>query len=238
MKTMLIALSLCLAGAAFAKGPKAPKGPKQGKPTQAAACPSAAQVNTKAENDRGCKGSFIPASMAAEWAPATEAAFLAQNRTSQAAANAKAGKSYPAPTRSSWVPGAGKGGIRCPKYYKFKGSRRPFNLFRVYGSPGMARKEGGWWTFQDVAWKTPAQADAYRKHYAICKSWNDLKFHVSCKLKPGTVIAAGPGQSVGKQKDAKGKCANVCANVNEKYPTDTAVQVALYNPGEFCTFGP
>ena len=245
-----LALSIALAAtSAQAKQPKNRPGtpPAGGNSGQgqgqgpATACPASAQVNTQAEADRGCRGSFVPGSMAAEWEPATEAEFHAQNTASQAAANTKTGKTFPAPTKASYVPGPGNGGVRCPKYYKFKGSNRPHNLFRVYGSPGKARKEGAWWTFQDTAWKGAAKA-TYQKKYAICGAWNDFVAHVSCKLKTGAVVAAGPGQSVAKHKDSKGACSNVCGktakDLNEKYPTDAAVQVALYNPAEFCDFGP
>ncbi len=236
-----LALSLALVAGAQAKAPAAKARSTAAPAGAAAACPTSAQVNTAEEANRGCMGSFVPASMEAEWEPSTEAAFLAQNRTSQVAANAKSGKSFPGPTKASWVPGPGNGGIRCPKYYKFKGAHRPSNLFRVYGSPGKARREGAWWTFQDVPWKGAAKA-TYQKKYAICSAWNDFMAHVSCKLKAGTIVAAGPGQSVAKHQEAKGACGNVCGktatDLNEKYKADAAVQVAIYNPAEFCDFGP
>jgi hypothetical protein len=234
---LAVCCALLLAPAAQAKG----KASKEAGAPKSGACPAADKVNTEAEEERGCKGSFVQGAAAADWKPATEAEYLAQVASSTDAFNKKNGKSYKPQGKSSYVPGQGNGGVRCPKYYKYapRSGASPAALHRIYDSRGYPKAtiDGKYWTFADVAWRTPTQKAAYRKDYAICTDWNQLDKHVGCKLKPGTIVAAGPGESLRKHLVKGGKCESVCsAKPDESYPAAADVQVVLHNAAILCEF--
>ena len=235
---LIAGLLLCTGGAMAGPAKVTPPA----KPAAKAPCPAANKVNTPAENDRGCMGAFVNGPAARDWVPVKEQDYLAQIKSSTVSYNLKFHKTYQPQGKDSYVPGQGNGGVRCPKYYKYMPRRgsNPIALHRVYDARGYpkAGQDGKYWTFRDEQWKGP-KANEYRSHYAICTDWNNLTKHVGCQLTPGTVVAAGPGESMMRHLDNRGHCGSVCpAKIDEAYKTAADVQVVLHNATVLCTFTP
>jgi hypothetical protein len=64
-------------------------------------------------------------------------------------------------------------------------------IFRAWNSTNPNSKFGKWWSFQKPAGKV----SAYRSDYEICYQWSPLDRLVRCRLKPGTEVVIGTGQS-------------------------------------------
>ena len=64
-------------------------------------------------------------------------------------------------------------------------------VFRVWNSSNPKSRLGHWWAFHNPE----ARISQYRENYEICYQWSPLDKMVSCKLKPGTKIVIGNGQS-------------------------------------------
>jgi hypothetical protein len=217
-------------GSAVAKGSKGSKGSGSG-----GACPAQHEVNAEKDKSLGCTFA-VPAG----YAPATAAEFDKQTKDTTPAQYQASARNHTAA-----VPGAGNGGIRCPKFFK---TTKETTIYRLFDSrPGKAGKYGGYWTFKDDPHGSGPEKDAYRKHYAICTDWNNLDSHVACKLKKGVVVQAGPGESVHKWKGsghpkgsgpAGAECQSVCSGekkgIDESYKAEAKVQVVLWNADQFC----
>lgn len=71
-------------------------------------------------------------------------------------------------------------------------------VFRMWSGPekkdasGFTNRIGPWWTFEPPR----GSVETYRATYEVCRAWNDLTWVVSCTMRKGTVVAAGPGNSV------------------------------------------
>ena len=113
------------------------------------------------------------------------------------------------------VPGQGSGGIQVA--YVFR-AREPIDVWRVWATAQHpTRRMGRWWAPE----MPTGTRDQYRNDYEVCVIFNGLENLVRCRLKPGTVFAAGDGEDVS---------ARLCDSATEKYPPSKKVQVFLYNP--------
>ncbi|WP_428466809.1 hypothetical protein [Photobacterium minamisatsumaniensis] len=83
---------------------------------------------------------------------------------------------------------------------------------RAWNSTNPASKLGQWWAFN-----TPKGSIAkYREDYEICYQWSPLDKMISCKLKPGTKVVVGAGQSA--------KCSEYL-----NYPVSAQQQIYIEN---------
>ncbi len=64
-------------------------------------------------------------------------------------------------------------------------------IFRAWNSTNPNSKMGKWWAFR----APKGEVSQYRSDYAICHHWSPLDMLVRCKLKPGTKVVVGTGQS-------------------------------------------
>ncbi|KZN69181.1 hypothetical protein [Pseudoalteromonas luteoviolacea] len=64
-------------------------------------------------------------------------------------------------------------------------------IWRAWNSEYNGSKLGKWWTFN----KPLGSISKYRRENVICPSYSPLDMLVSCKLKAGTEVVIGPGQS-------------------------------------------
>ena len=64
-------------------------------------------------------------------------------------------------------------------------------VFRAWNSTNPNSEFGQWWSFKEPAGKV----SAYRADYEICYQWSPLDKLVRCRLKPGTEVVVGTGQS-------------------------------------------
>lgn len=99
---------------------------------------------------------------------------------------------------ASAVASPGNGGISRAVVLRIV---EPVTVWRLWSGPevrnaeGRTNRLGRWWS-----WVPPSgPVDRYRSDYAICLSWNDLTWRAACRLRPGAVVAIGPGQSVAPQ---------------------------------------
>lgn len=86
---------------------------------------------------------------------------------------------------------ADKGGLCTGRVYQAKADTNVM-LFRAWNSTNPNSKLGKWWAFGKPEGKT---AD-YRKDYVICYEWTPLDMLAQCRVKAGTKIVVGPGQSM------------------------------------------
>lgn len=84
-----------------------------------------------------------------------------------------------------------KGGLCTGQVYQAKADANVM-LFRAWNSTNPNSKLGKWWAFGKPEGKT---AD-YRKDYVICYEWTPLDMLAQCRVKAGTKIVVGPGQSM------------------------------------------
>ncbi|AOT10406.1 hypothetical protein [Pseudoalteromonas luteoviolacea] len=64
-------------------------------------------------------------------------------------------------------------------------------IWRAWNSEYRGSKLGKWWTFD----KPRGSISQYRRDNVICPSYSPLDMLVSCKIKVGTHVVVGPGQS-------------------------------------------
>ncbi|KZN52994.1 hypothetical protein [Pseudoalteromonas luteoviolacea] len=64
-------------------------------------------------------------------------------------------------------------------------------IWRAWNSEYTGSKLGKWWTFD----KPRGSISQYRRDNVICPSYSPLDMLVSCKVKVGTQVVVGPGQS-------------------------------------------
>ena len=112
----------------------------------------------------------------------------------------------------------GKGGLCEAKVFQVK---QPLTVYRVWDSSKPYSQYGRWWSFDPPA----CPVDAYRAKTAICASWSKLDRVTQCRLKAGTEIVIGPGQSA--------QC--VGGTDDKSYPPSRETQV--YVPNDSTTAG-
>lgn len=110
----------------------------------------------------------LPAALAAQFEPATDAPLLAKA-----------------------VGQANKGGLCTGQVFQAKADASVM-LFRAWNSTNTKSQWGSWWAFD----KPEGKIADYRKDYEICFEWTPLDMLVQCRVKPGTRIVVGPGQSM------------------------------------------
>lgn len=110
------------------------------------------------------------------------------------------------------VPGPGNGGVQVAYVFQAK---EAVEAWRAWSDPPRARRLGSWW----APVKPAGTRERYRQDYEICLSYNDLAHLVRCRIKPGTIFAAGEGQDVS---------AASCAGP-DRYATSPRLQVYLYS---------
>ncbi len=64
-------------------------------------------------------------------------------------------------------------------------------IYRAWNSTNPQSKMGQWWALYEPS----GSVAAYRTDYEICYQWSPLDKMISCKLKPGTQVVIGTGQS-------------------------------------------
>ncbi|MGG1949032.1 hypothetical protein AB1286_30205 [Trinickia sp. NRRL B-1857] len=116
----------------------------------------------------------------------------------------------------------GKGGLCMGEAYQVT---QPLTVYRVWDTAKPWSELGKWWSFAPPA----GPRDAYRVKNEICPSWSALDQVTQCRLKVGSEIVIGPGQSAAcDPKD----------NVN--YPPSAEIQVYVpndnSNPGKELVF--
>ncbi|KZN44687.1 hypothetical protein [Pseudoalteromonas luteoviolacea] len=82
----------------------------------------------------------------------------------------------------------GKGGLCTAQVFI---AREDVTIWRAWNSEYNGSKLGKWWTFN----KPLGSISKYRRENVICPSYSPLDMLVSCKLKAGTEVVVGPGQS-------------------------------------------
>ncbi len=82
--------------------------------------------------------------------------------------------------------GAGK--ICAGQVYQVK---QPIRLYRVWDGSKSYTKLGQWWSAE----LPQGPKAAYQRANAICPAWSALDQHVSCQLKPGSLVVIGNTQS-------------------------------------------
>ncbi|MBQ4810829.1 hypothetical protein A7985_10295 [Pseudoalteromonas luteoviolacea] len=82
----------------------------------------------------------------------------------------------------------GKGGLCKAQVFIAK---EDITIWRAWNSEYSGSKLGKWWTFN----KPLGSISKYRRENVICPSYSPLDMLVSCKLKAGTQVVIGPGQS-------------------------------------------
>lgn len=104
------------------------------------------------------------------------------------------------------------GGLCQGKVYVLNKSIR---LYRVWNSTNPDSKLGNWWPFLPPK----GAIKNYRKNYAICYQWSPLDKLISCKIKIGTKVVIGNGQSA--------KCSPYLT-----YPTSAVKQIFISTPSK------
>lgn len=82
----------------------------------------------------------------------------------------------------------GKGGLCMGEVYQ---ATQPLTVYRVWDSSKPWGQFGTWWSFDPPA----GPRDAYRVQNEICPKWSKLDQVTQCRLKVGSEIVIGPGQS-------------------------------------------
>jgi len=109
--------------------------------------------------------------------------------------------------------GAPNTGSLCQgKVYAVIGSDAEVTVFRAWNSTNPGSRLGKWWAFYRPNGKT----SQYRSDYEICYQWSPLDKLTQCKLKAGTKVVVGTGQSA--------TCSQYLT-----YPTSAAKQIYLDN---------
>ncbi len=104
----------------------------------------------------------------------------------------------------------GKGGVCTGKVFE---AVKPLTVYRVYDKAQKGSPIGRWWSLS----KPQGPADTYRAANEICLNWTkSLDTVIECKIKPGTHVAVGPGQSA------------TCTE-GPSYPTSPTNQVFINN---------
>lgn len=105
-----------------------------------------------------------------------------------------------------------KGGLCMGEVFQ---ATQPLTVYRVWDSSKPWGQYGSWWSFNPPA----GPRDAYRVENEICPSWSKLDRVTQCRLKVGSEIVIGPGQSA--------QCGAQDNGVS--YPPSAAIQVFVPN---------
>lgn len=81
-----------------------------------------------------------------------------------------------------------KGGLCQAKVYQ---STAPVMIYRAWNSTNPGSRIGSWWAFE----KASGSVSQYRRDYEICTQYSPLDRLAQCKLKTGSLIVVGTGQS-------------------------------------------
>lgn len=84
-----------------------------------------------------------------------------------------------------------EGGLCHAKAYKVVEGQN-LTVYRAYNSTNPHSRIGNWWSFH----LPQGAVSTYRRDNAICYEFSPLDRLVRCKLKPGTELVIGTGQSV------------------------------------------
>ncbi|MGN6649303.1 hypothetical protein [Trinickia sp.] len=82
----------------------------------------------------------------------------------------------------------GKGGLCMGEVYQVT---QPLTVYRVWDASKPWSQYGTWWSFNPPA----GPRDVYRVKNEICPKWSKLDQVTQCRLKVGSEIVIGPGQS-------------------------------------------
>lgn len=127
---------------------------------------SAMPASSASVSTAACIGeNSLPAQVAASFVEVQDAALLAQA-----------------------VQPAGKGGLCQAKVYQ---STEPVMIYRAWNSTNPGSRIGSWWAFK----KASGSVSQYRRDYEICTQYSPLDRLAQCKLKTGSLIVVGTGQS-------------------------------------------
>lgn len=81
-----------------------------------------------------------------------------------------------------------KGGLCQAKVYQ---NTAPVMIYRAWNSTNPGSRIGSWWAFE----KASGSVSQYRRDYEICTQYSPLDKLTQCKLKTGSIIVVGTGQS-------------------------------------------
>lgn len=107
------------------------------------------------------------------------------------------------------VQAPGKGGLCVGRVFRVQ---QALAVYRVWDSASPNSQYGRWWSFAPPA----GPREAYRNANEICPEWSALNRVTQCRLKVGSEIVLGPGQSA--------QCAN-----GKLFPPSPANQVFVPN---------
>lgn len=97
------------------------------------------------------------------------------------------------------------------KVYTLK-KDKTITIYRAWNSTNPNSRFGQWWSFS----KPSGKVAQYRTDYEICYQWSPLDKLVECRLKSGSEIVVGTGQSA--------SCSQYL-----QYPTSESLQIYLKN---------
>lgn len=116
---------------------------------------------------------------------------------------------------SESVKGPDQGYLCQAKAYKVNES---FEIFRSWNSTNPGSELGNWWAFTMPS----GSVSEYRENYAICPSWSPLDRMTRCRVKVGSHLVLGTGQSA------------FCSKYLT-YPTSSEIQIFLANASDVLT---
>lgn len=137
----------------------------------AAAMPTSMPVsmsvsNARVGSDQACVGTNdLPAELRGHFVEVQDPALLAQA-----------------------VQAPSKGGLCQAKVYQ---SQNALTIYRAWNSANPNSRLGSWWAFE----KASGSVSQYRRDYEICTQYSPLDRLAKCRLKVGTKIVVGTGQS-------------------------------------------
>jgi hypothetical protein len=107
--------------------------------------------------------------------------------------------------------GAPNAGSLCQgKVYEVVPDDAEVTIYRAWNSTNPNSRLGKWWSFT----RPNGKVAQYRTDYEICYQWSPLDKLTQCKLKPGTKLVVGTGQSA------------TCSQY-QSYPASAAKQIYL-----------
>ena len=84
----------------------------------------------------------------------------------------------------------GKGLLCQGRVYRLKNDA-DVTVYRAWNSTNPSSRFGKWWAF----YRPQGRVALYRHEYEICYQWSPLDKLTDCKLKPGSTVVIGTGQS-------------------------------------------
>ncbi len=143
----------------------------------------------------GCVGSFVlPAEFAGQFKPAEDEALLGAAK------------------------GAPNAGSLCEGKVYVTGADVDLTLYRAWNSTNPGSRMGKWWAF----FRPDGKVAQYRSDYEICYQWSPLDKLTHCRIKAGTKVVIGIGQSA--------RCSEFLT-----YPPSAAKQIYIDNASSALT---